>query len=81
MKPPVLPSQFCKIHALRTTAFIAYALILYIGAAIGAGCIINSHLSVLVQLLILIPTWAIAQQGLHLLGWTGHEGFHQQFSL
>lgn len=76
MKPPVLPSEFCKIQAIRTIAFIGYALVLYVGAAIGAAYIINSHLPIFAQLLILIPTWAIAQQGLHLLGMTGHEGFH-----
>jgi hypothetical protein len=68
MKPPVLPTEFCKIQPLRTIAFISYGLILYVGAAIGAGYLINSHLSAFVKLSILIPTWAIAQQGLHLLG-------------
>ena len=76
MKPPVLPTEFCKIHPLATIAFVCYGLLLYVSGAIGAGYVINSHLPAFAQFLILVLAWFTAQQGLHLLGIMGHEGFH-----
>jgi len=38
--------------------------------------VLSSGLPVVAQLLLLVPLWLLCQQGLHLLGWVGHEGTH-----
>ncbi|NEO89533.1 MAG: fatty acid desaturase [Moorea sp. SIO3G5] len=76
MKLPVIPKEMYKSNPLMTVAFISYSLVLYVGAGIGAAYIINSNLTTVVKLLALVPIWIVAQQGLHLLGILGHEGFH-----
>lgn len=73
---PTLPAALFKPTWSGSAAFIAYASVMYWGAVgISFALAATRPLS-----WSLFPLWlalaVVAGQGLHLLGWVGHEGFH-----
>ena len=77
-EPPPLPRSMYHPATLGGAAFVLYALALYLVPCWAAVAIAQADLPGPWpwRLLALVPLWLIGQQGLHLLGWVGHEGFH-----
>jgi fatty acid desaturase len=76
IRRPQLPRRFYQRSTLAALAFIAYSLLLYAIPAYAALEVVRSGLDPSTKLLLLIPLVLLAQQGLHLAGWVGHEGTH-----
>ncbi len=77
---PRLPRHYYRRSWFGGLTFIAYALGLWWGAA---GCALfileRGSWPVALRLVVALALWFVASQGIHLLGFVGHEGFH--FSL
>ena len=74
---PTLPKEFLKISPLWTTCFVGYAVLAYLlPAAAIYWVVVSSELPVALQVILVFLLAVLSQQGLHLLGWVGHEGFH-----
>ena len=75
-KRPKLPEHFCEKSALIACVFIAFSILLFIVPAYFAYIVWSEQLSLLVKIPTMIVLFTLSQQGLHLFGWIGHEGFH-----
>lgn len=76
IKRPSLPQDLYKPNFWKSLAFVAYSLGMFIVPALLARIFATSSLPLLERILITIPFLLTASQGLHLLGWVGHEGLH-----
>lgn len=79
IKRPTLPKELYKPSFWGSLAFVTYSLGMFIVPALLARFVVTSSLPILARVIIAIPLLLAASQGLHLLGWVGHEGLH--FSL
>ena len=75
-RPPPLPRWMFAPDALRGAAFVLYAVALYVVPAWAAVQLAGGHGAWWWRGPGLVALWLLAQQGLHLLGFVGHEGFH-----
>jgi beta-carotene hydroxylase len=75
-RPPPLARAMYRPATLGGIAYLLYAVALYALPAWAAVHLASSALPWPVRGLGLVACWLLAQQGLHLLGWVGHEGFH-----
>jgi fatty acid desaturase len=74
---PRLPKEYRDKSLLWTVLFIAYAVCGYIVPAAAIYWVAaQSHWPLPAQAMSVILLGLLSQQGLHLLGWVGHEGFH-----
>lgn len=73
---PKLPAGLQMKSQFMATVFIAYSLAMYVVPAVGAYLIYVQRIALWEKVIIIAPLILISQQGLHLLGWVGHEGFH-----
>jgi fatty acid desaturase len=71
-----LPPDICRPSRLGTFLFITYSVTLFVMPAAVCRSIAGSDLPLLIRALCVLPLLLLAQQGLHLLGWVGHEGMH-----
>src|SRR5262245_56980980 len=71
-----LPPEIYRPSRLGAFIFIAYSVALFVIPAALCRLFAGSDLSLPVRALCLLPVLLLAQQGLHLLGWVGHEGMH-----
>lgn len=78
-KRPTLPNELHKISYLGTIGIIAHALGLFLVPAALARLVAGSELPLMAQAPLVAVLALLAAQGLHMLGFLGHEGFH--FSL
>ncbi len=78
-KRPRLPAELHKITVLGSLGAIAHALGLFVVPAILARLVVGTDWSLAVQAALVVPLALLAAQGLHMLAFLGHEGFH--FSL
>ena len=78
-KRPSIPSHLHKVSWLGTLGIITHALGLFVVPAILARLVAGTDWSLGVQVLLIAPLALLAAQGLHMLAFLGHEGFH--FSL
>lgn len=78
-KRPVLPPELHEISYLGTLGVIAHALGLFLVPAALARVVAGSELPLLAQAPLVAVLALLAAQGLHMLAFLGHEGFH--FSL
>ncbi|GAB4181333.1 MAG: fatty acid desaturase [Wenzhouxiangellaceae bacterium] len=75
-----IPSHFYERSLLGSLFFISYALLVHV---LPLALIVAVYLSIdsgLLKWLLIIPLAVIAGQGLHLMGWVGHEGFHNNLA-
>jgi beta-carotene hydroxylase len=75
-RPPPLPRALYQPDGLRGAAFVLYSVALYVFPAGLAVQLAASALPWSLRVPGLLGLWLLSQQGLHLLGWVGHEGFH-----
>jgi beta-carotene hydroxylase len=75
-RPPPLPRRLYQPDNLRGAAFALHSVALFVVPAWAAVRLDASAVFWPVRALGLVGLWLLAQQGLHLLGWVGHEGFH-----
>jgi beta-carotene hydroxylase len=74
---PRLPDALCEKSLPLALIFMACALGAYILPAAAIYWVVaHSRWPLLPQVVSVIVLAALSQQGLHLLGWVGHEGFH-----
>ncbi len=75
-RPPKIPKKLRQISNWKTSLFITTALLFFICGGISAFYLWNSNLNNYAKISLMAVLLFFAQQGLHLLGWVGHEGFH-----
>jgi len=73
---PRLSSEIYRPSRIGALVFITYSLALFMIPGALSRMIAGSSLPILVRALAVLPLLFLAQQGLHLLGWVGHEGMH-----
>ncbi len=77
LRKPTLPAAWYEKSALGTACFIAYATALYLGCALLFAWVVSSSgWPLAVRVVAGLPLALLSGQGLHLLGWAGHDGFH-----
>jgi beta-carotene hydroxylase len=75
-RPPALPRWMFQPDHLRGAAFVLHAVALYVVPAWAAVRVAMAGGAWAWRAPALLALWLLSQQGLHLLGWVGHEGFH-----
>jgi beta-carotene hydroxylase len=75
-RAPQLPRHMYEPDTRWGLAFLLGSVALYVLPGWAAVVLVQAPLSWPLRLLGLLPLWLLAQQGLHLLGFVGHEGFH-----
>jgi fatty acid desaturase len=73
---PRLPPELYRPSWFGAAAFISYSVALFIVPAALSRFIVGNDLPMAIGLIAALPLLLLAQQGLHLLGWVGHEGLH-----
>jgi fatty acid desaturase len=75
--PPRLPSKFYKKSPLWSAALITTMLVVFFGSG-ATSCYLWLHTSLplTVKVLLSVPLFALGGQGIHLMGFIGHEGLH-----
>jgi fatty acid desaturase len=75
--PPRLPSKFYKKSLLWSAALIATSLAVFFGCG-ALNCYIwrSTSMPLALKLAISLPLFALGGQGIHLMGFIGHEGMH-----
>lgn len=73
---PHLPPELCHRSRWGALLFISYAVALFVVPATLARFIAATDLSLAIRVIAALPLLLLSQQGLHLLGWVGHEGLH-----
>jgi beta-carotene hydroxylase len=77
---PRLPAEIYRPSPLGAFVFVAYSVTLFVMPAALCRLVAGLDLPLLFRALWLLPLLFLAQQGLHLLGWVGHEGMHLSLS-
>ncbi len=80
LSKPRLPRELMRVSALGSSCFIAYALTLYIAPSAVAWVLWNTEAPAPLRIAGVLVLVMLSGQGLHLLGWVGHEGFHFNLS-
>jgi len=76
-KRPQLPRELQQKSGLGAALFVGFATALWlIPAAFAFWLATDAPWPAWARVVAWLPTCLIAGQGLHLLGWVGHEGFH-----
>ncbi|WP_428266822.1 fatty acid desaturase family protein [Haliangium sp.] len=78
-KRPRIPAHMHKISVLGSLGIIAHALALFLVPAVLVRLIVGTDWPLALQAALVVPLALLAAQGLHMLAFLGHEGFH--FSL
>ncbi len=73
---PSLPVAFYQPSLVGTLSFILFSYFMLCGGWVSIYYLVSSDTPVWIKILLLIPLYVMVGQGLHLLGWIGHEGFH-----
>ncbi len=79
-KAPKLPSHLEEVSIAKTVCFIGTSLLLFVLPALTAYWVWITPVQLFIKLPIMLGLLFFSQQGLHLLGWVGHEGFHLNLS-
>ncbi len=75
-KRPKLPSELEQISYLKSALFVLCSLLLYVVPGYLAYQTWVSLMPVYIKIPVMCILLVLAQQGLHLIAWVGHEGFH-----
>ncbi len=73
---PRLPEYLRAPPGPLGLVFCAYALLLFVVPAALSVWVYESVRPLWLAVVLMVPLWLAAQQGIHLLGMAGHEGFH-----
>jgi len=73
---PPLPRELYQPSAWGAAAFIGYAVGMFVIPAYLIRQAASLDAPLAARGLVILPLLVLAQQGIHLLGWVGHEGFH-----
>jgi fatty acid desaturase len=73
---PALPRSIYAPSTAGGLAFVGAAVAMFALPALGAAWVVDTALPAAVRALAVLLLALVGQQGLHLLGWVGHEGFH-----
>jgi fatty acid desaturase len=74
--PPTLPRSFYTPSTAGGIAFAATAVAMFVLPALGAAWVVDASWPAAVRAVLVLALALLGQQGLHLLGFVGHEGFH-----
>lgn len=77
---PKLPRELMQVSLLGSAGFIAYALGMFVLPSFASWRVWQSMLPLAAKIALSAPFVLLSGQGLHLLGWVGHEGFHFNLS-
>jgi beta-carotene hydroxylase len=79
--PPRLPPRFFKKSPLWCAGLIAMMIVVFFGSG-AASCWLWLHTSlpIAAKLALSLPLFALGGQGVHLMGFIGHEGLHFNLS-
>jgi fatty acid desaturase len=76
-RPPKLPAQFYKKSPLWTMALITTMVVFFAGsAALNCYLWLDTSLPILAKIVLSLPLFALGGQGIHLMGFIGHDGMH-----
>jgi len=75
-RPPRVPEKLRQLSYPKTIAFVLVAYIYFVGGALTSYYLWMSELDLFIKIPTIAASLFLAQQGLHLTGWVGHEGFH-----
>ncbi len=75
-KVPNIPAELYEPNFTRSMTFIGYAAALYFGFGAVSYLLITSGWSWFITIPLIALSTILSGQGLHLLGISGHEGFH-----
>jgi fatty acid desaturase len=75
-KAPKLPAHLEQVSAIKTFCFISTSIFLFVVPALAAFFLWQQPIKFFIKLTVMLFLLFFSQQGLHLLGWVGHEGFH-----
>ncbi|QRN94336.1 fatty acid desaturase [Archangium violaceum] len=73
---PRLPRELYTPSLVGGASFIGYAVGLFVVPAWLAVELVSSPVALALRIPGVLALLLVAQQGVHLLGWVGHEGFH-----
>jgi fatty acid desaturase len=73
---PRLPEAFRAPVGAGGLVFCAYSFLLFVVPGALSILVYERVAALPVKLALLVPLWLVAQQGIHMLGMVGHEGFH-----
>jgi beta-carotene hydroxylase len=73
---PILPPKSYEKSFWGSAAFVGYAVTMWLAPLGIAWEVYRGPLDIEIQAALMIPLLILSGQGLHLLGWVGHEGFH-----
>lgn len=77
---PKLPKKLTERSTGFAVLFIVYAIGIYFIPALLAYKVWNANVDTYIKIILMLPLFFVSQQGLHLYGWIGHEGFHLSLS-
>ena len=80
LKKPKLPRALMQVSLLGSVGFIAYALAMFVVPSFACWRVWQSALPLVAKLALSAVLVVMSGQGLHLLGWVGHEGWHFNLS-
>lgn len=73
---PKLPMDLYEKSVPLALVFIFYSVFMFVVPAVVALYVWRADLSMLLKVPLMGLLFFLSQQGLHLFGWVGHEGFH-----
>src|SRR5688500_14662230 len=76
LSKPALPRELMQVSLVGSTVFILYSLAMFIVPSALSWRVWQSGAPGIVKIIVIAPLIVLAGQGLHLLGWVAHEGFH-----
>jgi fatty acid desaturase len=80
-KRPKLPPELYEKSLLGSAGLIGTMLAFFVGGgAINSWIWLHSTLPVAAKVLVSAPVFLVAGQGIHLMGWIGHDGLHFNLS-
>ena len=76
-KKPKLPASFYDKSYLGTAGLVGTMLLLYVGGGVLNTYVwLHAALPLGGKVLVTAPVFLLAGQGMHLMGWIGHDGLH-----
>jgi len=77
---PRIPAHFHRKSLTGAAALVVFMLLMFLGPAVlNHHLLLQSEGPLWLRIVLSIPLFVIAGQGVHLMGWIGHDGFHFTF--
>lgn len=79
-KKPRIPREFYRKSLLGASGLIGFMLLMFVvPTALNYCLLIKSTWPLWTRIVLSLPGFLLAGQGVHLMGWIGHDGFHFTF--